>query len=115
MKAASIVYIATAFLCIVAGGIALSGCAEKLMSDSHISDTTAMALNLPASAVTISDRRYDGMTDTYYTAQTPKGSYSCKINGGTVMALGVANLPECSPRQSGVVPDGSTIRRLRNG
>lgn len=75
----------------------LAGCADKLLSDDRIRDNTAMALGQPTSAVTISDRRYDGATNTYYTARTPGGSYNCIINGGSVMAMGITNPPQCAP------------------
>lgn len=75
----------------------LAGCADKLLSDDRIRDNTAMALGQPASAVTIADRRYDGATNTYYTARTPRGSYNCMINGGSIMAMGMTNPPQCAP------------------
>jgi len=83
-------------LAILAAMLALAGCANTLLSDERIRDNTAMALGQPAGAVTIADRRYDGMTNTYYTARTPRGSYACTINGGSVMAMGMTNPPQCS-------------------
>ena len=76
----------------------ISGCANSLLSDDRIRNDTAMALGQPVGAVTIADRRSDGMTNTYYRAETPRGSYSCVINGGTVMAMGMTNPPQCSLR-----------------
>jgi len=73
--------------------IALSGCADKLLSDDRIADSTAMVLGQPV--VAISDRHYDGMTNTGYTAKTARGSYHCMINGGSVMAFGMTNPPSC--------------------
>ena len=78
--------------------VTLAGCADKLLSDDRIRDNTALALNMPTTAVLISDRRYDGMTNTYYTARTSRGTYACVINGGSVMAMGMTNRPECSRR-----------------
>jgi hypothetical protein len=78
--------------------LSLAGCADKILSDGRIRDNTALALNMPATAVVISDRRYDGMTNTYYTARTSRGTYACVINGGSVMAMGMTNRPECSRR-----------------
>ncbi len=74
----------------------VSGCADKLLSDDRIRDNTALALHVPASSIVIGDRRYDGMTNTYYVARTSRGTYSCVINGGSVMAMGMANPPQCS-------------------
>jgi metal-dependent hydrolase (beta-lactamase superfamily II) len=78
--------------------LTLAGCADKLLSDDRIRDNTALVLHTSANAVMISDRQYDGMTNTYYTARTKNRVYSCVINGGTVMAMGMTNRPECSPR-----------------
>ncbi len=83
-------------LAFLAASLALGGCADKLLSDDRIRENTAMALNQPISAVTISGRRYDGATNTYYTANTPRGTFACTINGGSVMALGMTNSPQCS-------------------
>ena len=74
----------------------VSGCADQMLSDTRIRDNTAMALGQPASAVTIADRQYDGATNTYYTARTPRGSYHCLINGGGALALGMTNPPQCT-------------------
>jgi len=83
-------------LAVLAATMALAGCANTLLSDDRIRENTSMALNLPASAVTISNRRYDGATNTYYTATTSRGTYNCLINGGSVMAMGMTNPPQCS-------------------
>ncbi len=80
----------------LAASLALGGCADKLLSDDHIRQDTALALNQPASAISIADRRYDGGTYTYYTARTPRGTFGCIIDGGTVMAMGMTNPPQCS-------------------
>ena len=81
---------------VAAAGLALAGCANSLLSDDHIRGSTALALGQPASAIRIVDRRYDGFTNTYYRAETPRGAFSCVINGGTVMAFGMTNPPQCS-------------------
>ena len=83
-------------LAVLAVSMALAGCANTLLSDDRIRDNTSIALNLPPSAVTISNRRYDGATNTYYTATTSRGSYNCLINGGSVMAMGMTNPPQCT-------------------
>lgn len=83
-------------LAVLTASMILAGCANNLLSDDRIRDNTAMALNLPSSGVTISNRRYDGATNTYYTATTARDSYSCLINGGSIMAMGMTNPPQCS-------------------
>jgi len=79
-------------------GLVLAGCANQLLSNERIRDNTAMALGLPASSVVISDRRYDGATNTYYNASTPQGAYHCVINGGSIIAFGMTNPPQCAPQ-----------------
>lgn len=82
---------------VIAGVLALTGCADTMLSDSRIRDATALALNQPASAVTIFGRRGDGPMNTYYVASTPRGSYSCLIGGGSISQLGITEAPVCSP------------------
>lgn len=81
----------------ILAAVALSGCADTMLSDSRIRDSTALALNQPASAITISDRRGDGPMNTYYVASTPQGSYRCLIGGGSISQLGITEAPVCSP------------------
>jgi len=81
----------------IVGALALSACADTMLSDSRIRDSTALALNQSASAITISGRRGDGPMNTYYVADTPKGSYRCLIGGGSISQLGITEAPVCSP------------------
>ena len=83
---------------VVASLVALSGCADKLLSNDRIKDSTAMALNVPASSIVISDRRYDGLENTFYTASTPRAIYHCRIDGGNAMDFGMTNPPQCLRR-----------------
>jgi len=50
--------------------VALSGCADQMLSTDRIRESTARVLNQPASVVTISDRQSDGPMNTYYVART---------------------------------------------
>ena len=43
---------------------------------------------MPAASIVISDRRYDGMTNTYYTASDLARVYRCRISGGNVNIVG---------------------------
>lgn len=76
--------------------IGVSGCADQLLSNDRIKSNTAMALGQPDNAVTIANRRYDGLTTTYYTARTPRGSYRCLMTGGGAWDFGITNPPQCS-------------------
>jgi len=81
---------------LLAASMALVGCANNILSDDHIRQDTALVLNQPASAIAISDRRFDGSTNTYYMARTPRGTFRCVIDGGTVMTMGLTNPPQCT-------------------
>lgn len=67
-----------------------------MLSDARIRENTALALNEPS--VTISNRRDNGLTDTFYTARTARASYDCTINGGGILAAGLTNPPQCTRR-----------------
>lgn len=102
-------------LVILAAALALTSCADKLLSDDRIKTDTAAVLGLAAASVSISDRRYDGATNTYYVAYTPRGTYNCRINGGSVMALGMTNPPDCSPARTGPAPSrAARLPRVRH-
>lgn len=89
MKIASLALLASAAL--------VAGCANQIMSDSSIADTTAALLGQPRQSLRITDRHYDGMTNTYYTATTAQGvAYRCTINGGTLLSAGMVNPPTCN-------------------
>jgi hypothetical protein len=83
---------------ILTASVALLGCADKLLSDDRIRDNTALILNVPSRSLVISDRRYDGMENTYYTARTSRSVYSCRVDGGNAWDFGITNPPQCSRR-----------------
>lgn len=77
----------------------LAGCQSELMSDDSIASNTAGVIGVPVSDVTITDRRSDGPTNTYYIAHTKSGAtYACTINGGGLLAAGMTNPPSCTRR-----------------
>lgn len=76
----------------------MTACQTTMLSDDRIASSTAGVLGVPVSAVTISDRRSDGPTNTYYTAKTHKATYSCVINGGGLLAAGMTNPPVCNKK-----------------
>lgn len=75
---------------------ATSACQTTMLSDDRIASNTAGVLGVPISDVTISNRRSDGPTNTYYIAKTRKATYSCVINGGGLLAGGMTNPPVCN-------------------
>ena len=82
----------------LAAPLLLGACANSILSDDRIKSNTATALGVSADRVTITDRRYDGMTNTYYTASAGGRSYACVLNGGTALSLGMTNPPQCTPK-----------------
>ena len=82
-------------LALIAAALGLAGCADTMLSDNRIRGETAIALGVQPEAVLIADRRYDGLTNTYYTAKTGRARYSCAINGGGALAMGMTNPPAC--------------------
>ena len=83
---------------VLIASLTLAGCADKILSDDRIRDNTALVLNVPSDSLVISDRRYDGMENTYYTARTSRSVYSCRLDGGNAWDLGITNPPQCSRR-----------------
>ena|SRR5882724_2258320 len=74
-----------------------AGCQSELMSDDRIVSNTAGVIGVSPQDVTISDRRTDGPTNTYYIAHTRSGAtYACVINGGGLLAAGITNPPTCT-------------------
>ena len=70
-----------------------------MLSDDRIASNTAGVLGVSPEDLTISNRRSDGATNTYYVARTRSGrEYACTINGGGLLAMGLVNPPTCSPR-----------------
>lgn len=90
--------------------VAVSGCADQLVSNDHLRERTAFVLNVPPPTVAISDRRYDGMMTTYYNASTPAGSFQCMISGGSINLLGLTDPPLCSRVAE---PEPAPVRRHR--
>ncbi|MGJ7917766.1 hypothetical protein ACI48D_20090 [Massilia sp. LXY-6] len=81
----------------------ISGCstiAEKtnFISDDHIKSKVGGTLGASPEAVTILSRRTSG-TDTYVEVRLPsKRVYTCTLNGGNALTLGLVNPPSCSPK-----------------
>lgn len=83
---------------LVLAPITLVGCASTILSDDKIKSETAGVLGASPDQVVISNRTYDGMTNTFYTASSGGRTYACTINGGTVMSFGQTNPPTCNPK-----------------
>ncbi|WP_371436265.1 hypothetical protein [Polaromonas sp.] len=80
-------------------GIALvtAGCASQLLSDDRLRSQTAPLVGANVSDVAISDRREEG-TNTYYTAKTSAGEFTCSINGGNIFAAGLTQGGQCTKK-----------------
>jgi hypothetical protein len=79
---------------------ALSGCQTELMSNERMSNAIAGTLGVPASNVTLSDRRTVSPTNTDVVATLSDGKrFACALNGGGLLAMGIINPPTCNPAQ----------------
>ncbi|WP_240430535.1 hypothetical protein [Serratia marcescens] len=87
--------------------LSLAGCnaiAEKtnMLSDENIKSQAAGSLGYSPSDVTVTSKRTDG-TNTYVVITTPdKKEFSCIINGGNLLTLGMTNPPACAPKGQSV-------------
>lgn len=81
----------------------LAGCstiAEKtnFMSDDDIKSKVAGTLGHSPSEVTLLNRRTDG-TNTYAVVKlNNKKEYSCTLNGGNLLTMGMVNPPSCTAK-----------------
>ena len=78
--------------------ILLAGCSSTILPDDKIKSQTATVLGVSPDQVAISGRNSDGVSDTSYIATAGSRTYSCTINGGTALSLGMSNAPVCTPR-----------------
>lgn len=76
MKKSSSKFVAT--LVLIA---AVAGCASVAVSNDAIEKNTAMALGLPKSSFTISDRVDDGVKSSYAVKTNAGKQYSCYVTG----------------------------------
>lgn len=70
--------------------LALSGCGALALPDADLQAMTAAYLGQPVTQ--IYNRRSVGMSNTYYDVRTPRGQYSCIVNG-TVAVAGMTCRP----------------------
>jgi hypothetical protein len=88
-------------LCAIIGGI--SGCASvagstNMLTDDKIKSDTAGVLGYSPSDLTITSRRTEG-TNTYVNLiASNKKEYSCVINGGNLLTMGMTNPPQCAKK-----------------
>ena len=83
---------------LVLAPVALASCSNTMLPDDKIRTETASVLGVAPDQVAISSRNSDGVSDTSYLATANNRTYSCTINGGTVLSLGMSNAPVCTPR-----------------
>lgn len=82
----------------------LAGCstvAEKtnFMSDDDIKSKVAGTLGYSVNNVTLTSRRTDG-TNTYAMVKTnDKKEFSCTLNGGNLLTMGIVNPPSCTAKK----------------
>jgi hypothetical protein len=86
-----------AHLAVVVLIIMLTGCASTLYSDKRLRSDTGGVLGVSPDAVTIQNRRSEGIT-TYYIAKTKDATYACTTVGGSIMNFGQSLPPRCSKK-----------------
>ncbi|MBB5018441.1 hypothetical protein HNQ59_001730 [Chitinivorax tropicus] len=80
---------------------ALAGCAAvagktNMLSDDDIKSKSAGVLGYQPNELTLLNKRVDG-TDTYVNLKTKDGKeFTCLINGGNLLTLGMTNPPMCN-------------------
>jgi len=85
----------------------LSGCdtiASKtnILSDDKIKSSAGGAIGYEPSEVEILSKRVEG-TNTYVVVRTnDKKQFSCIINGGNILTMGMTNPPQCAPKGQGI-------------
>ena len=73
-----------------------SGCADQMLGSDRAKDSISGSLGLPATDVTIVERRADGPTNTNFIVDTrSNGRFVCTINGGNIMTFGMTNGAFC--------------------
>lgn len=81
---------------VVLGGCTAIAGSTNTLTDERIKSETAGALGYPPADVTIVSRRTEGV-NTYVSLLTvDKHEYSCIINGGNLLTMGMINPPMCS-------------------
>ena len=74
----------------------LAGCTDTIMSNDRALDAIGGAIGQPSSSLTIESRRTE-LTNTYIIVKDQAGSkYSCIVNGGNALSLGIINPPTCN-------------------
>ena len=92
--------------CIAISIVALvsAGCASKMLTDDRLRDHTAPLVGVSAADVTISNRTEQG-TNPYYTAKTKAGAeFTCSINGGGALAMGMVQGAQCTKKAEAPKP-----------
>jgi hypothetical protein len=81
----------------------LTGCASiaagtNTLSDERIKSESSGALGYPPEEVTIVSRRTEGV-NTYVNLKAKDGKeFTCIINGGNILSMGMTNPPMCSKK-----------------
>ncbi len=92
-------------LCIAASlALTVGGCSSlasktNTLTDDKIKSQTSAALGLQPDELTIVSRRTEG-TNTYVNLKASSGNeFTCMINGGNMLTLGMTNPPVCEKKR----------------
>ena len=73
-----------------------AGCADQMLGSDRARDSISGSLGLPATDVTIVERRADGPTNTNFIVDTRTNRLFVRtINGGNIMTFGMTNGAYC--------------------
>lgn len=88
----------TASLALTLGGCSSLASKTNTLTDDKIKSQTSAALGLQPEELTIVSRRTEG-TNTYVNLKSFKGKeFTCMINGGNILTLGMTNPPICGKK-----------------
>lgn len=81
----------------------ISGCSTfasstNLLTDEKIKADTSGALGYQPSDLTITSRRTEGVNTYVNLLASNKKEYTCIINGGNLLTLGLTNPPQCAKK-----------------
>jgi hypothetical protein len=88
----------SAFVLLFSGCASIAGSSSKMLPDDRIKAETSGALGYEPGDLTLVSRRTEGL-NTYANLKAKDGKeFTCIINGGNWLSMGMTNPPMCSPK-----------------
>jgi hypothetical protein len=87
-----------AFALLFSGCASIAGSSSKMLTDDRIKAETSGALGYQPEDLALTSRRTEGL-NTYASLKARDGKeFTCIINGGNWLSMGMTNPPMCSPK-----------------